>query len=277
VEMPLKHPDMTVEELFIRVDGKKLYVKKIIPKLSDDKPTFILLHDALGSVAQWKDFPELLAGTMDCQVICYDRAGYGLSSDGDGYVFPGYFENEAFLILPELIRQLSLSKLPIIAGHSDGGTIALLYASKHPASAIIALSAHVVVENETIKGVKETAAGEEHIINKLRKYHGERAHTVFHDWVNVWTSAPMKNWNILKELSGIKDPVLVIQGRDDQYASFNHPELIRQFVAGKAKCLLVPDCGHFPHREAQKTVLKEIEGFLGEQLKLFTLDLNNQN
>lgn len=263
--MPCKYPNMTKKEVFIGVDGKKLNVKRIIPKFSDNKPSFILLHDALGSVAQWKDFPETIADKSGCQVICYDRVGHGLSSDRDGYVLPGHFEAEAFRILPALLMELKLSLKPVLIGHSDGGTIALLYASRYRISAVIALAAHAYVEDETIKGVKETYGKKMQILSRLKKYHGDRAEKIFQEWADVWTSVEVRKWNILKELYGIKDPVLIIQGREDPYASIAHPGMIRKSISGFASSIILPDCGHFPHRESTTEVMWELEKFLKSQ------------
>ncbi|HAY71475.1 MAG TPA: alpha/beta hydrolase [Saprospirales bacterium] len=260
--MPFEHHNMKVEELFIRVDRKNIYVKKIIPKYSDDKPTIILLHDALGSVAQWRDFPDMLAKKLGNPVICYDRPGYGLSATGEGYLWPGYFEKQAFGVLPDLMKQVGINVPCILLGHSDGGTIALLFASKFRVKAIISIAAHVMVEKVTSKGVSETARNRAGIVAKLEKYHGDRAAGIFDTWVDIWTSDEMESWNILPELQRIHNPVLVIQGKDDQYATALHPKMIMERVGAHQECLLMENCGHFPHRESPAEVMDGIKSFL---------------
>lgn len=273
--MPFVQEFMVIKELFIAAAGKKIYVKKIIPKDSDDKPTFILLHDALGSVQQWKSFPELLASGMQSAVVCYDRAGYGSSSESDGYLFPGYFENEAFAVLPQLLDALELKTEPVVLGHSDGGTIALLHASRFRVKAVVSVAGHVVLEPVTSEGVRKTAKDSDKIISKLEKYHGVKAAGIFSQWAEVWTSDKMKDWNLFNELKNIQDPVFIIQGKNDPYASLKHPEWIMDHVGGFSDCLMLDGCDHFPHQEFPEAVLKGIRNFINGLQSITYTSFNN--
>lgn len=150
----------------------------------------------------------------------------------------------------------------VILGHSDGGTIGLMYASKFGAKAVISIAAHVMVEKVTSNGVSATAKNGMEIISKLEKYHGDRATVIFNDWVDIWTSEKMEGWNIFPELQKIVSPVLIIQGQDDQYATSLHPQMIMEHLGAPNTCLILKNCGHFPHRETPAAVMDGIKSFM---------------
>ena len=172
---------MQVDEKFIEIDGRQLWTKCIYQDKPEEVPTIVFLHDALGSIAQWKDYPEKLGNITGLNVMIYDRFGHG-RSDPEPHPPDDYFlDREALVILPEVLYQLEI-KDTILLGHSDGGTIAIIYAAHINTQALILEAAHVLVEPITIAGVKETAKSESILVPKLEKYHGDKAGSLFRYW-----------------------------------------------------------------------------------------------
>jgi pimeloyl-ACP methyl ester carboxylesterase len=225
----------------------------------------VFLHEALGSIGQWKAFPELLCKKLQLDGFVYERQGHGNSSPFTTERTASYLHDYGWEELNELVQTaFSLDKKIILVGHSDGGTIALLYAAKFPKNvlACITMAAHVINEPETIAGIepaiKAYAAGK---LIGLTKYHGDKTEALFFAWANTWKSPEFKEWNICRDIQSISCPVLAIQGINDQYGTEKQLELIEQHVAGKVKTIMLPNCGHHPHLEAQENVLTEIQQF----------------
>ena len=230
-----------------------------------DRPTIIFLHDSLGSVELWRDFPKMLGTLINCNVLIYDRQGYGKSSPfTNGYRKITYLETEAN-VLNQLIEQCGI-KHAVLFGHSDGGSIALIAAAKYPSKikAIITEGAHIFVEEITLQGIRE-AVNAYHTANlkeRLEKYHGDKADAVFWAWAKTWLSDEFRNWNIESFLPEIKCPVLVIQGEDDEYGSQKQVNGIINQVSGEAIKLIIPSVGHTTHKEAKELVLERSASFI---------------
>lgn len=260
---------LNIEEFSIDILGHSIHVKEIKPKdvLFDTKIVF--LHEGLGSIEQWKDFPELVSLKTGMTSIIFDRFGYGKS---DPFLKPrtqNYLHEEALKILPLIIKKLSLKKY-ILIGHSDGGSIALIHGGdKHNNQnllGIISMAAHIFVEEITIKGIKEAyiTSQESNLLNKLEKYHGSKTSDMFLAWVNTWLNPNFINWNIEKETSEITCPLLIIQGKNDEYGSELQVEKIKEYSLGKSQSKIIPDCGHIPHLQAKSVVIESIVNFLKE-------------
>ncbi|MCO6490950.1 MAG: alpha/beta hydrolase [Phaeodactylibacter sp.] len=228
--------------------------------------TLVFLHDALGSVDQWGDFPRELALRCNLNAVVYDRAGHGGSSPMLHTRDGAYLHREALEVLPELLQQLRI-EVPILVGHSDGGSIALIYAAYHQPLAIITEAAHVFVEEITLEGIKKAQLQKDRFIRKLSPFHGDKAETLFGAWADTWTEDGFRNWNIEGLLPRITCPALVIQGSEDQYGS---DEQIRGIVSGigaRAEGFRVENCGHVPHRQAEQVVLQRMSTFIEKILK----------
>ncbi|WP_265427229.1 alpha/beta fold hydrolase [Chryseobacterium sp. YIM B08800] len=245
----------------IDVKGKNLFIK--FNNTFKNKPTIVFLHDSLGSVQLWRDFPEKLAKAIQCNVLLYDRLGYGKS-------FPmitherenNYMELEAD-ILNDLLSELNINDA-ILFGHSDGGTIALITASKYPekVKAVICEAGHIFVEDITIKGVEEAlnAYSTTNLPQRLEKYHGDKVETIVKAWTEIWLSDNFRSWNIEYLLKNIKSPLLFIQGEADEYGTLNQVEKTVSQVKGTSEKFIIPNIGHTPHRESPEIVLnKSIE------------------
>jgi len=237
--------------------------------LSDkEKPLLFFLHEGLGSIAQWKDFPEKLCEELDLPGLIYERYGYGYSSELQELREIDYLETEANYYLPELIDKLQLqNRKIIIVGHSDGASIALIYAALYPKNIlkVISIAAHVFTEQISINSIK--LLEKEYQLNtkfkkSLEKYHFGHTDSTFYAFSKTITSKEFKDWNIEHYLPKIDSPILIIQGDNDEYGTIKQVESIYQQTSSVIKKqLIIQNCGHIPHLSNQKIVIQEIRKF----------------
>lgn len=225
----------------------------------------VFLHDALGSVSLWRDFPDRLCATLGREGVVYDRLGYGRSDpwpEAPGHTF---LEVESRQRLPEVLRQAGVDR-PVLFGHSDGATIALLFAAFLPEApaAVVSVAAHVFIEDVTLAGISETATAWEttDLPARLARHHGEKAEAVFRCWAETWHDPGFRDFSAVEAIRAIRCPVLVVQGEADEYATRAQVDAIASSVSGPVRPLLLPGLGHFPHREDPGAVLAETERFL---------------
>jgi pimeloyl-ACP methyl ester carboxylesterase len=253
---------------YIKAGGKNLFYQILHEEwLSADKPLLVFLHEGLGSVAQWKDFPNSLAFHVKCPALLYDRYGYGKSEALSEPRYTRYLHDEALVTLPELFRNLGFEHLrKILVGHSDGATIALMHAGAFPGkiAGIVSEAAHVLVEPATISGILEVRAlmKTARFRELLERYHGEKTAFTANSWVENWLSEESMTWNVEEYLPGITCPVLAVQGTEDQFGSEAQLDSIRKNISGPAEILLIPGCGHIPHKQARDLVLKKMSEFI---------------
>ncbi|WP_233565250.1 alpha/beta fold hydrolase [Aquimarina sp. AD10] len=238
------------------------------PELLDpNKSTIIFLHDSLGCIKLWKDFPEKLGLETGLNVLAYDRQGYGESSPFTIHErSTHYLKNEAEL-LEKLLDQLGLTDV-LLFGHSDGGSIAILAAALFPKriKGIITEGAHVFVEKETITGIKKAveAYTNTNLKEKLIRYHGNKTDAVFRMWTQTWLSDKFQSWNIESYLSQIQCPSLIIQGEKDEYGTLDQVTSITTNTKGESTSLILPNIGHTPHKENAKLVIAKTKSFIQE-------------
>jgi hypothetical protein len=249
----------------IEVKGKNLYTEH--DNLFEDRPTIVFLHDSLGSVQLWRDFPARLSETAQCNILAYDRLGYGKSFPMLTHERPvHYMELEADL-LNDLLTKMDLDKV-ILFGHSDGGTIALITAAKYPerVKAVICEAGHIFVEEVTLKGVCEAweAYKTTNLAERLQKYHGDKVDTLFKAWTETWTRDDYRSWNIEHLLKHITAPLLFIQGEADEYGTLDQVEKTVSQVSGYAEKYIIPEIGHTPHKEIPELVLKKAAEFIAK-------------
>ena len=254
--------------IFVKVKGKELAVRwhfPAQPQNSADLPTLVFLHDALGSIAQWKDFPASLVRATGLKGLVFDRWGYGLS---EPIALPrptNYLDREATHFLPAVLSACQIDR-PILVGHSDGGTIALLYAAAFPHKTIACITeaAHVFVEDVTLSGIRATVQAwkSTDLRDRLARYHGEKTETVFRGWSETWLRGDFRNWSMLHRLAQITCPLLVVQGMEDEYGTAAQVEAIVQGVSGEASPLFITDCGHNPHAQAADVTLRAMARFI---------------
>ena len=246
---------------YIYINGFKIEIKVISHK-SNLEP-IIFLHEGLGSIALWKDFPLRVAKATGRDIILYSRIGMGKSSPIQENRKLSYMHDEAKIYLPQIIKYLNLPEV-ILFGHSDGASIALIYAgSGFKVKSLILEAPHVFVENISIKGIKiaEKSWNNNNLKDKLSKYH-EDVEGAFNGWCNVWLSKDFKNWNIEDYLKSITVPIQLIQGSNDEYGSLKQLDSIEKNVSGKTYRYEIEDCGHSPHTQYPIDITNKIKYFL---------------
>lgn len=260
---------MTGKNNFIIVNEHKLNYKIINSEYNTpNKSIIVFLHDGLGSIQQWGDFPKSLSKITGLPALLYDRYGYGKSEKLIKPHDMNYFEQEASTVLPEVLKTLNIKNKLILIGHSDGGTIALLYASEFPGNvnSIITEAAHVFTEDLTLEGIRNA-------VNMFKKgdlkkflsgYHRENTESMFYGWANLWLDKDFSNWNIKGSLMKIKCPVFAIQGNNDKYGSLAHVNTITNEVGGPSETLIINNCGHIPHHQAKDFVLEKMKTFISK-------------
>ncbi|MEH6445478.1 MAG: alpha/beta hydrolase [Oceanospirillaceae bacterium] len=230
------------------------------------KPYLVFLHEGLGSIKQWKGYPELLCEATGCPGLVYDRQGYGESSALTKERSIHYIHEYALQELPSVLSAVIPNQQYILIGHSDGGSISLIAASEQRAllQGVITEAAHVFVEDETLAGIAlADQAWNEGKLTGLNKYHGEKTAQTFKAWSVTWQQSAFKYWNIEYLLPSIEVPILVIQGKDDQYGSLKQVDsIVQNSQHGSAK--IIAKCAHVPHLEAQLETLHEMCGFITE-------------
>jgi pimeloyl-ACP methyl ester carboxylesterase len=230
-------------------------------------PTIVFLHEGLGSAKLWRSFPRALVGACPgWGALVYTRFGYAGS---DPIALPRattYHQPEAVEVLPELLERLGVGE-HLLIGHSDGATIALMNGGLAPRPGLrglIALAPHVFVEEETIAGIARTCSRyQPELRAKLARHHGDKVDAVFRGWADTWLSPEFRDWNVEAVLPGITVPTLVIQGRQDEYATLAQVERVVTGIGQRAEALVIDACGHVPHQEQEQVVLKAMAGFIG--------------
>jgi len=228
-----------------------------------NRPPLVFLHEGLGSVAMWRDFPANVAHATGCRTLVYSRYGYGQSDVLEGRHGPDFMHREALETLPELLAALGIER-PALIGHSDGGSIALIHAGagRWPLAGVITMAAHVFVEDMTLDSVVAARRAFEttDLPSKLGRYHRDVDKT-FWGWTDIWLDPRLRAWNIEEYLSGISCPLLVIQGEEDEYGTVKQVEAIAAQVP-QSRQLLLPDCRHSPHKDQPEATLAAIVDFV---------------
>lgn len=227
------------------------------------KPALVFLHEGLGSVRQWRDFPLQVVKSTGCPALVYARYGYGQSDVLEAPHTVRFMHREALEALPQVLAALAVDA-PILVGHSDGASIALIYAGSGHAVRGLALEApHVFVEEHGLAGIRDAKRTFEStdLPEKLGKYHRDAAKT-FYGWNDVWLCDEFRAWNIEEYLPRIRCPVLAIQGEDDQYGTMAQVEAIARRVGGPCELVKLAACGHSPHREQPQATLEAVARFV---------------
>ena len=257
---------------FVEARGHRLEHVDIPPQ-EPDRPELLLLHEGLGSVSMWRDFPARLAERSGCRVIAYSRAGFGRSSPRGTPFSPRFMHEEALEILPALRDALGIRK-PVLIGHSTGASMALIHAGAtlSPAlsqgrgstlvAGIVAIAPFAFVERSNLESIRKAKDRYADMRNRLARHHDD-VDGVFHGWSDLWLDPAFATWNIDADLARVRCPVLAIVGERDEYCT--RAQLDR--IAGKAtharvQTLVLADCGHAPHRDQPEVILEAIDRFL---------------
>jgi pimeloyl-ACP methyl ester carboxylesterase len=232
-----------------------------------EAPVIVLLHQGLGSLGLWRDFPKHVHEATGLRVLAYSRWGYGKSDPVKSFPRAARWMHEGAEELQALLAALGIAR-PILFGHSDGASIALLHAAHRmqpPALGVIAMAPHVFLEREGIVSIaKARAAYEEGELRaKLARFHDD-VDSAFYGWNVTWLAPAMRGWNIEAELAGIGCKVTLIQGVSDEYGTPAQLESIKTHTGGKAEIVLLDNCGHSPHIDQRAAVLGAVKRHLSE-------------
>ncbi len=251
----------------IDINGTRLEVLHLTP--SKPKPglaPLVFLHEGLGSVALWRDWPSQLCEATGRDAWVYSRRGYGESEAitdvrRTGRLQPDYLHHEAWQVLPALLQTLGVVQ-PVLIGHSDGASIALLHASRYPVTACVVLAPHVMVEDISVRAIEQAKIQFESgdLRHRLARFHAD-VDGAFWQWNDVWLSAGFASFDIRHDCTRIKAPVLALQGADDPYGSLAQIDQIALPHAQITRQVLSP-CGHSPHREQTAVTTQAITDFL---------------
>lgn len=256
----------------VRVGGVALEVRHLAPP--DGAPPrapLVFLHEGLGCVSLWtqrgRDWPAELCAASGREGWLYSRRGYGRSEPipdvrGRGRHAPDYLHREAWTALPALLAALGIRQPPVLVGHSDGASIALLYAARLPAAGCVAIAPHVVVEDVTLRAIAaaRTAYEEGDLRARLARHHAD-PDSAFWQWNDVWLSQAFRGFDIRAECARIRAPLLLVQGLDDEYGTLAQLDAI-QAAAPHAQRLELPHCGHSPQRDQPDALLAAVRDWL---------------
>jgi len=230
----------------------------------------VLLHEGLGSVGMWGDFPTRLNAATGLPLFAYSRLGYGGSDSLPNGFEVDYMHREAFEVLPAVLEAQSIERA-ILVGHSDGASIAVLYAggiSEHRAAGLVLEAPHVFVEDISVKGIEGARGGYQkgRLRAALKRYHGANTDDVFWAWNNIWLDPAFRSWSIESYLPPINVPVQVIQGRDDAYGTLAQVDMVEACCAGPVEKIVLDDCGHAPHRDQGEAVVEAVARFVRDSV-----------
>jgi len=232
-------------------------------------PLVIFLHEGLGSVAMWKDFPEKLCDVGGFRGLVFSRPGYGRSTprEADEIWEEDFMHRQAFEVLPDFLAALDIHDKPWLFGHSDGGSIALLYASRFldKLAGLVLMAPHIFVEDVTVANIETARSAylEADLRVRLGRYH-DSADSAFWGWNRIWLHPPFRRWNIEKEIDKIRCPVLAIQGVDDEYGTLDQIRGIGRKVP-QTELLEVDNCGHSPHRDQPERIIIAATRFINNR------------
>lgn len=257
---------MQVNEHWVHYPRGRLFARSWTPSGQRAAAPLVLLHDSLGCVELWRDFPAALAEATGRRVVAYDRLGFGRSDAREGPMPLDFIAEEARSFFPAVLEQLGIARF-VAFGHSVGGGMAVHCAAELSArcEALITESAQAFVEDRTVQGLRAAReqfqeAGQ---MERLARYHGDKAAWVLEAWLGTWLSAEFAGWSLEDVLPRVSCPVLAIHGAEDEYGSARHPELIGQLAGGEACVELLAGVGHLPHRERAGAIVSAVQGWLG--------------
>lgn len=261
---------VATQDHWIETGNGRLYSRVWTPSVRDESDaTILLFHDSLGSVELWRQFPEALARATQRRVAAYDRLGFGKSDANPDLLTPSFVHDEGAnvvpLVLDSLRKQFGIGAI-IPFGHSVGGGMAIATAASLPndCAALITESAQSFAEDRTLEGIRVARAGfaQPGQVERLARYHGEKARWVLDAWIETWLSDAFANWSLDDDLQKIQCKALIMHGDNDEYGSVAHPARIARGISTDARVVILENFGHVPHKENQERVLAEVTRFL---------------
>jgi pimeloyl-ACP methyl ester carboxylesterase len=247
--------------------GRRVRIEYAWAGAEDAEGTLVFLHEGLGSVAMWRDFPARLCEAVGARGLVYSRPGYGKSAPrpaGEKWR-PDFMHRQAREVLPELLDALRVDRERLwLFGHSDGGSIALLYAASFPQAlrGAIVLAPHILVEEVSVRSIAQAKQAylTTDLKQRLGRYHDD-ADSAFWGWNDIWLDPAFRDWTIEEDLRTIRAPLLAIQGLDDEYGTLEQIRGIARRVP-QTELLELPACGHSPHKDQPQAVVKAVRAFM---------------
>lgn len=254
----------TSEDGFLSLDDVRLEYRWIKSTNASER-TLVFLHEGLGSVPSWKDFPEKLVSLTGYDAFLYSRESYGRSSPLKTARNTDYHYHECGKVLPAVLDAMAI-EYPVFIGHSDGATMAIMYAGQAmlpTAQALVLMAPHVFVEDVTVEGIRQAGHAFENndLRGKLEAHHDD-VDGAFRGWHDIWLSPENRDWNIEALLPGVECPVLLIQGEGDQYGTQAQLDAIQGQCSGSVDSFMLDDCGHVPYRDQENTCLELMGRFI---------------
>lgn len=232
-------------------------------------PMLVFLHEGLGSVSMWRGFPAQLCATLGCRGLVYSRPGYGHSTPRAAGEHWGvdFMHQQAHAVLPALLAALGVHAQggpPLLLGHSDGASIALLHAARHPVAGLVLLAPHILVEPLSVQSIRATRQAYLHggLRERLARHHAD-VDSAFWGWNDIWLAPEFLHWDIRAELAGITCPVLALQGEDDEYGTLAQVHGLRDRVP-HTQLQVLPQCGHSPHRDQPAALSAAVQAFFAQ-------------
>jgi len=251
----------------VRIDGYRLEHRWIGPP-AGRRPTLVFLHEGLGSVSLWRDFPDRVCDCTGCSGLVYSRAGHGASDARLDARSPCFMHHDALVVLPQVLQAFEIEDA-IFVGHSDGASIAIIAAGMGAVAprGLILEAPHVFVEQLTIESITRTVERYRttDLRDRLARHHGANVDALFEDWTRVWLSPEFASWNIEACLAGLNRPTLVIQGEDDEYGTAEQVNAIARALGENCEVLMLPDCRHTPHADQRAAVEEAMVRFIARQ------------
>ena len=254
-----REPESTVE-----AGGKALEYACYGPP-PEEAPTIVMLHEGLGCLARWRDFPEEVSAATGCGVFAYSRSGYGQSDAADLPRPLDYMTREAVDVLPELLDRIGLRR-GILLGHSDGATIAAIYAGSiidHRVRGLVLMAPHFFTEPKGLAEIARTKqAYETGALKERLARHHRNADDTFNGWADCWLDPDFASWNVAEVIDYLRIPVLAIQGRDDEYGTLAQIREIEERIYSPVDTVILESCRHAPHIDQPAQTLAAIGDFV---------------
>jgi pimeloyl-ACP methyl ester carboxylesterase len=239
---------------------------RLWPARQSSGPGLVLLHEGLGCLSMWRDFPDRLHGLSGLAVFAWSRRGYGGSSPAPAPWPVGYMHDEARDWLPPVLQATGFEEMVLI-GHSDGASIATIHAAEHPGPALrglVLMAPHFFVEDVTVASIEQARIAYEtgELRRRLERHHGANVDDAFRGWNRIWLDPAFRHWDIRAKLPHIQVPTLLIQGADDEYGTLAQIDAAQAAIAAPVTALVLPECRHSPHRDQPDATLEAIMAFL---------------
>ncbi len=261
------HGDASIRHIGIDWRGRRVNVEVEWIGAAADTPLVVFLHEGLGSIAMWKDFPRRVCEALGCRALVYSRPGYGRSTPRAPEEFwdTDYLHRQAWEVLPALLEAIGVANRRYwLFGHSDGGSIALLHAARFPdrVAGAVVLAPHIMVEQMTLDGIAVTrdAYARSGLRARLARYHDD-PDSAFWGWNRIWLDPRFRTWSIETDLANIRCPLLAVQGIDDPYGTLDQVRGIARRLPG-TQVLAWENCGHVPHRDQPEALIAATRAFI---------------